>query len=319
MRGRRMTRMLPSSAFSSGSRTGLEVAVSVTQGADRLAAVANGSPLTVADALHELGWSRTPFSGELDDGAVTHLHLGNEFCERLLPGVEQLQQDLTACADSGLQAVFATPMVTDRGLIQLRRLLRQLPDATEVVANDLGVLRLLHREYPELKPCAGRQLGKMIKDPRLPSADWVQMYPSGIDGHPFRSLLQRFGVMRLETDVAPFAMPESLRGGDLPLSVHAPYGYSVLGRTCRIGSLHLAAADKFAPGHGCRRECLDYMGCMRRPAAQGSADLPTFQRGNTIFYRHSPTMTRSLRVAVERGWIGRLVISGDWNEDHRAG
>ena len=39
--------------------------------------------------------------------------------------------------------------------------------ATEVVVNDWGVLRLVRREFPGLRPVLGRLMNKMMRDPRV--------------------------------------------------------------------------------------------------------------------------------------------------------
>lgn len=251
------------------------------------------------------------------DAAVSHLHFGNEFCERLLPEPRALVQALDTADRLGVALVLATPMLADRGLEHLRALLRRLPAGSEVVANDFGTLRLLQREFPTLRPAAGRMLCKVIKDPRLPNETWARLYPPGVTAPPFVALLQRLGVTRMEMDVAPFAHAEDYADLPLPVAVHAPFGYSVKGRICRPGSLHQAGPDKFAPDHDCNRECLVYRGTMQREGLAAGRDLHTFQRGNTIFYRHSPEMQQALARAAARGWVARLVIAGDWHENHR--
>lgn len=251
------------------------------------------------------------------DATVTHLHFGNEFCERLLPEAGVLSQALESAGRFGVELVLATPMLADKGLEQLRTLLRQLPDGSEVVANDFGTLRILQREFGTLRPVAGRMLCKVIKDPRLPNETWARLYPPGITAPPFVALLQRLGVVRMEMDVAPFAQAEDFADLPLPVAVHAPYGYSVKGRICRPGSLHQIGPDKFAPDHDCHKECLVYRGAMKREGPAAGRDLHTFQRGNTLFYRHSPAMQQAFSQAVDNGWIGRLVVAGDWHENHR--
>lgn len=253
-----------------------------------------------------------------DAVSVSHLHFGNEFCERLLPEADALVQALETAARLGVVLVLSTPMLADTGIGQLRDLLRVLPDGAEVVANDFGVLRLLQREFPALRPVAGRMLCKAIKDPRLPSETWARLYPSGVAAPPFVALLQRLGVIRMEMDVAPFARTEDYADLPLPVAVHAPFGYSVKGRICRPGSLHQAGPHKFAPNHHCHKECLVYRGAMQREGLAAGRDLHTFQRGNTLFYRHSPEMQQALSEAIGQGWVERLVIAGDWHENHRS-
>ena len=254
----------------------------------------------------------------LNRHAASRLHFGSEFCETLLPSPVQLRSVIAAAERRGVGLALATPMNSDAGIRRLHQLLPLLPAGSEVVGNDWGTLALLRREYPHLHAVAGRLLCKMVKDPRLPSAEWARLYPHGVHSTPFRGLLARLGVRRIELDVPPFAAAADFRSPDFGVSVHAPYGYSVKGRACRIGSLNQPDGEKFMTGHRCRRECLTYAATLSRPE-HGSTDLSTFQRGNTVFYRHSPAMTEAVQAAVSQGWIDRIIVSGDWNEDRRAG
>ena len=286
-----------------------EIAVAVT-GGKALAGLATQAGL-LFDALR---LAPSPSANGLAKRAIGRLHLGNEFCERLIPSPTLLKRAIGVAGDTGMALTLATPSVPDAGLARLRRLFRQLPGWAEVVVNDYGVLRLLAREFPALEPVAGRQLCKMIKDPRLPNEQWARLNPPGLGSSAFEAILGRFGVRRAELDVPPFARPTDLQAGGLALSVHAPFGYAVRGRVCRIGSLRFEGAAKFRPDQACGKECLGYACRLTRPADHGRHDLESFQRGNSIFYRHNAGMGEAMWRAVENGWIDRIVLAGDWRE-----
>lgn len=292
-----------------------EVALTLIQ-ARGLERLLESGPLRVADCARALGWPSPPLPDGVDGRTVTRIHLGSEFCETLLPSDAQLRQALGLIAAAGLDFALLTPALSDAGLAALGALLPLLPSGTEVVANDWGALRLLRDHRPDLTPVAGRLLCKMVKDPRLPSAEWARLYPHGVHSGPFGTILERMGVSRIEMDVPPFAEAGDFRPGTARVAVHAPYGFSVKGRACRIGSLAQPPEGKFTSGQECRRECLVYVGGLSRGDA-GAGDLPTFQRGNTVFYRHSPAMIAALSRALAEGWIDRLVLNGDWNENRR--
>jgi len=275
--------------------------------------LAGGAP-EVAACADALGWPEVPPG--LGDAAIDRVHLGSEFCETLLPGAGQLRHALDRCGAAGLGLALVTPILSDAGLARLSPLLALLPAAAEVVANDWGTLRLLRRTRPDLIAVAGRLLCKMIKDPRLPSPEWARLYPHGLHSAPFSALLERLGAGRVEMDVPPFAEPRDFRFPTVKVSVHAPYGFSVKGRSCRIGSLAQPSPAKFTAGQDCRRECLIYGSGLSRPDT-GAADLPGFQRGNTQFYRHSAPMRATVAEAMAAGWVDRLVLSGDWHENRR--
>lgn len=272
-------------------------------------------PLDAAACLAALGWRETVLPETLAGRSLNRIHYGNEFCERLLPHSAQLERVVEWSTARGLAITLLTPMLADRGIGQLPRLLQRLPEQSEVVVNDWGVLRLLREQYPRLQPVAGRQMVKMIKDPRLPSAEWASAIPPGTQSSLYPKLMRRFGVDAVETDIRPFAEPTDLQPNGLRLSVHLPFGYTLKGRICKPGSLSLEKSKKFAPGHSCQKECLIYYSRMQRTGCQSPHELPSFLRGNTIFYRHGETQRQVLADALQRGWIDRLVLAGDWNEN----
>jgi hypothetical protein len=286
-----------------------EIAAAVTDGRSLPGLARDAGPLF--DALR---LAPPPSASGLAARPVGRLHLGNEFCERLIPSPTILKRAVALADAAGHALTLATPSVPDAGLARLRRLFRLLPDGAEVVVNDYGVLRLLAREFPALEPVAGRQLCKMIKDPRLPNEQWARLNPPGLGSPIFEDILGRFGVRRAELDVPPFARPTDLRAGGLALSVHAPFGYALRGRVCRIGSLRFEGAAKFRPDQACAKECLRYACRLTRPADHGRHDLDSFQRGNSIFYRHDAGMRDAMWRAVENGWIDRIVLAADWRE-----
>lgn len=245
------------------------------------------------------------------DRRITRIHLGNEFCERLLPEKGVLE---TALANPRFAISLTLPALSDQGMKRILPLLDSLPPEQEVIVNDWGTLRLVRHSYADLKPSAGRLLCKQIKDPRLPSAEWAGLYPTGAFSDPYAAFLMDFGISRMEVDLPPYAQGADLVKGKIRLSVHLGYGYVMKGRMCKIGSLNLPPAARFQTGHGCCRECLDYVEHTARPSG---SDLRSFQRGNTRFYAHDRGMWDSVFNATRAGWVDRLVIHGDWHEDRR--
>ena len=248
---------------------------------------------------------------DLTEGPLRRLQFGAEFCETLLPTEAQLAHVIDLVGRHGLGLSLATPLCSDAGLARVKSLLRLLPAGAEVVANDWGVLAVIARDFPKLAAVAGRILCKMIKDPRLPSADWGRLYPHGVHARGFTAMLKRLGVGRIDMDVPVFAVPKDFQSPTLAVSVHVPYSFTVKGRSCKIGSLNQPAAAKFATGHDCRRECLTYAATLVRPE-KGDADLPTVQRGTTIFFRQSADMAAAVAEAAAAGWVSRLIVAGDW-------
>ncbi len=274
--------------------------------------------LSVEDVLSVLGWQAIPFSENLAPRVISRAHLGNEFCERLLPTTSLLEESIDWCQANNLGITLVTPMLADQGIAQLTALLPLIPDGSEVVCNDFGVLRLINERFQGLIPVAGRQMCKMIKDPRLPSADWANSAPPGAQSGLFTQLMHRLNVKSHETEVRPFAQTRDFQPNGLNLGVHLPFGYTLKGRICRPGSAHLAKIKKFTPGHTCSKECLTYFSKMERLGKQSAHELNAFLRGNTVFYRYDKEQETVLAKAINQGWINRIILSGDWNENRRA-
>jgi len=280
-----------------------EIALALV-GPRQLAALASSESLRPADIATILGdlelLDRLP-----EEGSVTHLYFGSEFCEHLLPGPRDLARAVAAAQRLRLIPVLATPMANDALVERILESERSLPPEAEILVNDWGVAHQLHGEAPTRRLIAGRQMAKMIKDPRVPSSAWMKPYPSGYAQPGFAHLLKGFGIANVELDVPPFATPELYAVPGFAVSVRVPYAYVAKGRLCKIGSLRQPRPEKFAPGRPCHRECLGIVEKQRQVSA-----IVSYARGNSLYYRHDATMTRAVRAATAAGSITRLVFSG---------
>lgn len=250
-----------------------------------------------------------PLAAVLSTAQLSAVYMGSEFCEFLLPSADVLKRGIKLAELSDTRFALVTPLACDAVIEQLSALLPLLPGDGELIVNDWGVANMARRKFPALKLAAGRLLCKMIKDPRLNSAVWTEMYPHGLAGDSFHRMLQSLRIDRVEVDVPPYAVPKVFAGLELPAAVHAPFGYVSKGRMCKIGSLSLPTTQKFSSGRECRRECLSYVAATSR--AGNATDLETHQRGNTLFYRHTQAMSAAVVDAFQQGWLQRLVIPGD--------
>ncbi|MCF6753398.1 hypothetical protein L3X16_12200 [Pseudomonas stutzeri] len=291
-----------------------ELALALTR-KDSLARLATLTTPTLASCLAQLQMPLAHGLQAISSRRIERIHLGNEFCERLLPTVVELRDAMDTLSQQRLALTLVTPMLTDAGMRRLTPLLALLPDGCEVVVNDWGTRQRM-TAYPALVPVLGRLLNKMIKDPRLPSPQWSALHPHQGQSTHFQRFMDHQGISQVEMDVPPFAHAEQFNSGRLGLSVHLPYGYAVKGRMCRIGSLGLPDEQRFSAGHGCHKECLSYWAEVEREGPCSAAELSGFQRGNTQFYRHSRAMSEALDAALARGWVNRLIVAGDWHEHH---
>jgi hypothetical protein len=237
---------------------------------------------------------------------ASHLYFGSEFCEHLFPEPPALERAIAVAAQLGLTLVLATPVANDRLITRILEAAGKLPEGDEILVNDWGVASALRSAQPQRRLVAGRQLAKMIKDPRLPSAAWMKPYPSGYDGAGYRGILEGLRIGRIELDVPPFATSDTFAVDGLGVSVWAPFAYVAKGRICKIGSLQREREEKFAPGGSCHRECLGVLEVGAEPSAAG---IVSYARGNSIYYRHDATMAQALGAALAEGRVSRLVLS----------
>jgi len=100
----------------------------------------------------------------------SRLYFGIEFCERLIPSLDDLKKMLCYIQRKGLNISLVSPYVTNIGLGRLKTLFEFLKSEKincEVIINDWGVLNLINRKYPNLTPVLGRLLTKQKRCPRL--------------------------------------------------------------------------------------------------------------------------------------------------------
>ena len=237
---------------------------------------------------------------------ATHLYFGSEYCEHLFPDDHDLDAALAQAARLGLGFVLLTPIASDALLERIVAAVGRLPSAAQVVVNDWGVAHEMKTRFPCHAMLAGRQLAKMIKDPRMPAPAWGKVYPSNYGAAPFARVLSGFGIGQVELDVPPFASVDLFAVDQLAVSVWAPYAYIAKGRICKVGSLGRATADKFAPGRACHQECL---GMLEREPDAVLTGLRTFSRGTTMFYQHDAKLFGVVREAISQGHVARLVLS----------
>lgn len=240
------------------------------------------------------------------DALATHLYYGSEYCEHLFPDPDELAAALKQAERLGLTFVLSTPIANDALVARVAAAVECLPPGAQVLVNDWGVAHVMKTRFAQYGVVAGRQLAKMVKDPRIPAPAWSRVYPSNYGAAPYARLLSRFGIGQVELDVPPFASAAMFAVDDLDVSVWAPYAYIAKGRICKIGSLGAKTEDKFAPGRVCNRECL---GILEREPDAAVSGLRTFSRGTTMFYQHDAAMFGVVRDAIAQGHVARLVLS----------
>jgi hypothetical protein len=217
------------------------------------------------------------------------VYFGNEFCERLLPGPEAVAETMQSVRDRGLQFTLVTPYVTDAGISKVERLLAALPDETEVVFNDWGVLRILRQKYARLVPVQGRLLTKLKRGPRIVNVldklppDALKHLKSTNLGVPvYQRFLQKNNITRIELDNPIQGLDLGGVPPDLKLSLYIPFAYVSTTRFCLVANCDVPEKKGVIGVFPCHQECQKYTFYLNNPVMT----TPLTRKGNTLFFKH---------------------------------
>jgi len=227
------------------------------------------------------------------------IYFGAEFCQRLIPLLEQLKKVLIFCDKKKIHFSFMTPFVIDEGLDKLKPLFKFLAKKkpeTEIIVNDLGVAYFLSKEYPLFSLSLGRLLNKQKRDPRILT---VTPYLPKEAQHYFRlplgesifstDLKDKFNIKRIELDNLLQGMErENL---EIPASLYYPYAYVTTTRYCLIALAFHEGGFKRKVSFKCNKECQAYTFSLASP--QMPAKL--YLKGNTQFI-YNPDLPTNLKA-----------------------
>lgn len=224
------------------------------------------------------------FLSDADDipsGDWSRLYFGAEFCPWRFPSTARLTQFIQTAHQAGLPVTIATPVLNETFLPlfkkQIDEILPRLDVGDELLASDLGTIRIVRRLSAEVTVVAGRVLSGQKRGPRITELDlqaaeqnyfrqgrWYQAES--------RKFLYEHGITRVELDnllqgIAP--LPEPLVG-----SLHLPYAMVTSSRNCPVRS-----SGDYGP---CPGGCGDVF---KLTTPQTNVEL--FQAGNTQFM-HNP-------------------------------
>lgn len=240
----------------------------------------------------------------LPAGPLRALYFGSEFCEALLPEEAEIRECCALAQEAGVEAVLLTPLLRPEGLRRLQGLLTALAGAglaPAVVFNDWGVLRLLRAEHPGLILRAGRLLNRGLRDPRLADQEPGGETQETTRGGQLRGLLQRSGVVAVETDAD---LEGSYLGDPAPglqRVLHLPFSFVATGRNCLFKAEQHQDPKNFAQllSAGCQAPCRGRW----HPVERADLERPLWRAGNTLFQEVpaswiEPHLRRADRVVI---------------------
>lgn len=233
----------------------------------------------------------------------SRLYFGIEFCERLIPSIEDLKQVLKFTSKKGLSFTLVTPYLTNKGIDKLKPLIKFLIDErpdSGMVINDWGLLRLLKKDFKDwdVDLALGRLLTKQKSGPRIlnimaniPQSAIQHFRMSNVDVPIFTNFLLNKGIKRVELD--NLLQGISRQNSQIKGSLYLPFAYVATTRLCRVN-----LGERKRGILPCNRECQKYTFKLQHKGMP--VDL--FLKGNTLFFKN-----RKLPENLEELNIDRLV------------
>ena len=237
----------------------------------------------------------------MPEGSLRAVYFGSEFCQDLIPDVNEAEKFCASAKDAGLESVLLTPVVRPDGLCRVGRLVDDLESrncAPSVVFNDFGVMQMLRNQHPGLKRQAGRLINRALRDPRLAEQPLESNARRATRGGQIRDLLLRFGVAGLETDPdldgSYLGEPES----GLQRVLHLPYVFAASGRNCLFKAEAQGEVNNFATllSRACPAPCHG----LWRSEQRTDLGVPLWRAGNTLFYEATRASVEAHLKRVDR-------------------
>jgi hypothetical protein len=243
------------------------------------------------------------------DENFTRLYFGIEFCERLLPTMQQLKRVLSAVKERSVGFSFVTPYVTNKGLKQLETLLpavaRDVPQA-EVVFNDWGVFHFLQEAQLPITPVLGRLLTKLKRGPRMmniidqvPAETSRYCRTTGLTVPAVREFLTENNIFRVELDNVLQGITLDDTGTDIHKSLYMPFACVSTSRFCLTANCEDEAQKEYVGVFPCGKECRKYTFTLFNPVMT----LPMVRKGNSIFF-----LNDAIPEIVANGQVDRIVV-----------
>jgi hypothetical protein len=230
--------------------------------------------------------------------SYSRIYFGNEFCQNLIPTKNELSKAIKFAEEKGISFTFVTPLVTDSGLEKLSSLFKDIRKSLgrcEIVFNDLGVLRRLKREFPEMVPVFGRlnirqKNGDVIHENAL-KKNILSILRSlvgrkrltegmNLDSPGMGKFLETNEINRVELNV-PRSYKDIKEKKGISLSIYTPYISLSTTRICPIinskNKLKGASIVEY-----CQKECLGSEAIL----TSKETDTPIFLRGNAYFVKN---------------------------------
>ncbi|MDD5772277.1 MAG: hypothetical protein PHX78_02275 [bacterium] len=231
---------------------------------------------------------------------LSRIYFGDEFCPFHLPKKDELELVLDYVKKHKLQFTFVTSWLTDEVFEKVEKLIKILPENSEVVINDYSLLSLDRNKY-KFVPILGRLLNGQIRGLRL---DYEKRTSKNILEHsrgsqPQTGLLADFykerGINRIELDNLPQGIKTNFKNMDFHGSLYYPYGYITVTRFCPYVVIKNRFGIIFSIKR-CNKACQQFGLTIENK----EVDKKIFVKGNAHFFKNIIIPKNLLELGIDR-------------------
>lgn len=224
---------------------------------------------------------------------VDYLYYGNEFCEYLIPTLEELKNSYLTAKSAGVGYVFVTPYTNEMGLDLIKEDIEWLVvNANEfsIVCNDWGVFAYCISIGLSEKIIVGRVLNKMYRDVR------IKLEQNNIEENLYKSfkktpllssqyieLWKKYKINRIEFDnVFQGFDNELLQNTKIRKSVYYPYIYLTTSRLCLYNQAYWEGNLKC--DKQCAENCFEF--------TYNGEEILLYEYGKTVFLKNDNSVKK---------------------------
>lgn len=230
------------------------------------------------------------------------LYFGNEFCQHLIPSLEDLKFVMNFVSKQQMDFTLVTPYVTNKGIEILWPILEYVIgnfSETEIVINDWGFLEIARNEFHCSNFVLGRLLSKQKRGPRIlnlmgkvPDSMIQHFRESNVDNPALSNFLINKGIKRVELDnlLQGISRTAPLLKG----SLYIPFAYITTTRFCLTSSCEDRVNRPLRSIIPCNKACQKYTFKLEHR----NMPVEIFLKGNTQFFKnkHLPDNLEQLNV-----------------------
>lgn len=277
-----------------------------------------GSPL-VSNRFED-GKINTEIYDNIKELTIERIYYGNEFCEFLIPTLNQVKSVIYEAEKRNLKFSLLTPVVSDFGITKLLNIFDYLDEnyhEIEVIFNDIGVLNLIKTKYKNIIPVAGRSIDKMLREPRILEGEYEQYFNEeglsyiqkpNVTSKYYQEFLFDMGVNQVELDFVPQGFSDININSAINISVYFPFYYVTTGRHCIMRMHSRNDEEKFVIDNTCDCLCKKYNVVLNKYGDGikkyiSNRGLRLLRKGNTIYGVNS-----NFDKLVKNSFYNRLVI-----------